>query len=220
MAGRLNPDEIERDIRQQGVLDLQLFPIVATAEEILGCFRGSELLQQAGLGDEIARLRLSGSCVDFSSVPVNSYFASVVADFLRGKLLEQGISFTFETVMSSMDKVELLGKAQRQGFRTYLYYVATIDPDINIERIRSRVHLGGHPVPDEKVRSRYRRSLDNLVAAIRHSNRAYLFDNSASEPELLVEFSEGRVHAVAPHVPGWFKEWVWDRLSAQERAGG
>ena len=63
---------------------------------------------------------------------VNSYFASVAGDFLRQKLLAQKISFTFETVMSHPSKVELLAEAQRAGYRTYLYFVATEDPAINI----------------------------------------------------------------------------------------
>jgi len=61
---------------------------------------------------------------------VNSYFAAVAADFLRQKLLSQRVSFTFEKVMSSPDKVALLCKTQQQGYRTYLYYVATEDPII------------------------------------------------------------------------------------------
>ena len=81
-------------------------------------------------------------------ISVNAYFASVTADFLRRKLLEQKKSFTFETVMSSPDKIELLRSAQNMGYRTYLYYVATSDPEINIERIQSRVKMGGHAVPE------------------------------------------------------------------------
>ena len=36
--------------------------------------------------------------------------------------------------MPSPDKIEILHKAQARGFRTYLYYVATEDPEINISR--------------------------------------------------------------------------------------
>ena len=75
---------------------------------------------------------------------VNAYFASVVVDFLRAKLMEQEFSFTFETVMSHRSKVELLAKAQAAGYRTYLYYVATDDPQINISRLQNRVKLNGH----------------------------------------------------------------------------
>ncbi len=62
------------------------------------------------------------------------------------------MTFTFETVMSHPDKIELLHKAQQSGFRTYLYYVATEDPEINISRVENRVSSGGHPVPREKIK--------------------------------------------------------------------
>lgn len=40
----------------------------------------------------------------------------MAADFLRRKLLAQRVSFSFETVMSSPDKVALLETAQRLGY--------------------------------------------------------------------------------------------------------
>ena len=68
--------------------------------------------------------------------------------------------------MSFPDKLEFLRKAQLKGYRTYLYYVATDDPDINISRVRNRVQLGGHSVPEDKIVNRYYRSLDFLMEAV------------------------------------------------------
>ena len=48
------------------------------------------------------------------------------ADFIRKKLLEYKKSFTFETVMSSYDKIELLKVSKSLGYRNYLYYISTI----------------------------------------------------------------------------------------------
>jgi len=107
---------------------------------------------RAGLLDEAVSLRFCDDKLSFFDVAVDSYFASVAADFIRHKLLASGVSFTFETVMSSADKVSFLRKAQRHGFRTYLYFVATEDPIINISRVHNRVRLGGHPVPDMSAR--------------------------------------------------------------------
>jgi predicted ABC-type ATPase len=114
----------------------------------------------------------------FGEVEVNSYFASVAADFIRQILLRNQVSFTIETVMSHPSKVDLLRQAQNGGFRTYLYYIATDDPAINISRVRNRVIMGGHSVPEDLIVNRYYRSLDLLMDAIRYTNRAYVFDNS------------------------------------------
>ena len=74
-------------------------------------------------------MRLDGSQAEFRREDIDAYLASVVSDFIRHELLAGGVSFTFETVMSSVDKIEFLRKAQNQGYRTYLYFVATDDPE-------------------------------------------------------------------------------------------
>ncbi len=209
----INPDEIEQDIRERDFLDLSAFQVQTTADEILAFFNSSTLLTQADLLDEAAGLRFNDDKLSFFAVGVNSYFASVAADFIRHKLLDADISFTFETVMSSPDKVQFLHKAQQRGFRTYLYYVATQDPIINISRVRNRVRLGGHPVPDDKVISRYGRSLSLLLDAIRYTDRAYIFDNSGSARIWLAEVSNGRTLTMkTDQMPAWFKAAVWDRM--------
>ena len=88
------------------------------------------------------------------------------------------MDFTFETVMSHPGKVELLAEARSKGYRTYLYYVATDDSQMNISRVQNRVATGGHDVPSDKVEERYHRSLAILIKAIANTYRADSFDNS------------------------------------------
>jgi predicted ABC-type ATPase len=210
----INPDEIEKNIRNGDFLDLQAFGVCTTAAEILAFFQNSTLLAKADLLDEADLLSFNDDKLCFNNVLVNSYFASVAADFIRHKLLETGTSFTFETVMSSPDKVAFLQKAQRRGYRTYLYYVATEDPIINILRVQRRVSLGGHPVPEDKIVARYSRSLDLLVDAIRHTNRAYIFDNSTHQQIWTAEITDGEfLEMKTDRMPAWFKTAVWDKFS-------
>ncbi len=212
----LNPDEIEKDIGQRGFLDVRNYGLTTTPEEILQFFVNSTLVQKAQMGEAAARLRFEDEKLSFHNVTVNAYFASVATGFLRQKLMEKRVSFSFETVMSSPDKVALLEKAQSLGYRTYLYYIATDDPAINVARVRARVRLGGHDVPEEKIRTRYGRSLDLLLAAIRHTNRAYLFDNSREGGERLwvAEITEGReLEIKCDQLPLWFQEAVWNKVN-------
>ena len=214
----LNPDEIELEIRRQGFLDFAAYGVTTMAREVLSFFSGSPFLISAGFGDAVKQLGFANSRLDFSKVEVNSYFASVACDFLRQKLLELKVSFTFETVMSHPNKVELLEQAQRAGYRTYLYFIATDDPEINISRVRNRVKLGGHSVPEDRIAPRYHRSLDLLMDAIRHSNRAYVFDNSGDskdkEQTWLAEITDGCVLELkSDRIPAWFKRAVLDKIS-------
>lgn len=217
LGAYINPDEIEQEICKQDFLDLEAFGVHTAREEVLSFFRKSTLLAKQDLLEDVELLSFGDGKLVFHNVEVNSYFASVAADFLRHKLLDAGISFTFETVMSSPDKVAFLQKAQHRGFRTYLYYVATEDPIINISRVRNRVRLGGHPVPEDKIIARYGRSLNLLMDAIRYTNRAYIFDNSRHHHIWLAEITDGKVLEMkADWMPVWFKTAVWDKLTPAE----
>lgn len=213
----LNPDEMEQEIGKQGFLDFAAYGVSPTAAEMRNFFTGSAFLKAEGFSEEVAKLGFANGRLDFGSVKVNSYFASVGVDFLRQHLLEQSISFTFETVMSHQSKVELLAQAQAAGYRTYLYFVATDDPAINISRVRNRIKLGGHAVPEEKIESRYHRSLDLLKEAIRHTNRAYIFDNSGENADgkhtWLAEVTDGRkLELQTDKIPSWFTRAVLDKI--------
>ena len=213
----LNPDEIEASIRRDGLLDLRALGVETTSNEILPFFLNSELLRTHGLTETAAKLCFADGRLDFCGEDVDSYFASVVVDFLRAKLLDLGKTFTFETVMSHAGKVALLDEAQKRGYRTYLYYIATDDPVINVSRVGNRVVLGGHPVPEDKIVSRYYRSLALLMTAIRHTNRAYIFDNSTDNADhklaWVAEVTDGRILELKPdRIPSWFKRAVLDKI--------
>lgn len=150
----LNADELEQSMRKLGQIQVATFgvhPDLLLPSQVKDFFRQSSLLKSAGLNSTADLISANSGVIDFSNVSVNSYIASVLADFLRRRLLQQQASFTMETVMSSADKVELLKVAQSRGYRTYLYFVATEDPAINVSRVQNRVRQGGHSVPEDKI---------------------------------------------------------------------
>ena len=77
-------------------------------------------------------------------------------------LLRDGKSFTYETVMSHEKKIEFIENAKAAGYRVYLYFFATSDPQINVNRIQLRVKQDGHDVSESIVYQRYERSLAQL----------------------------------------------------------
>ena len=211
----INPDDIEKDIRDYGFLDLDVYQVQASKQEILNFFNKSPLLLESGSFDETCTLRFNENKLSFHESTINAYFASVAADFIRQKLIQSTASFTFETVMSFPDKIELLRKAQSRGYRTYLYYVATENPEINISRVRYRVSSGGHSVPEDKIVSRYKRSLDLLVQAVQSTHRAYIFDNSTHEHVWLAEITDGKsLEMKTDQIPAWFKKSFLSKFSA------
>lgn len=213
LGGYVNPDEIEASIKQFDFLDLSEFEINTDEAEILGFFKSSTLLEKADLLDEAEYLQFTDNRLSFHDVSVNSYYASVTADFIRQKLILARKSFSFETVMSAPDKVRLLEKSRSFGYRNYLYFVATDNPEINISRVKYRVKIGGHDVPKDKITTRYFRSLDLLWEAVTFTNRAYIFDNSGSELQLLAEITDAeQLEIKTDFVPLWFEKYVLGKM--------
>jgi predicted ABC-type ATPase len=215
----VNADEIEKVIRTSGYLNLANFEVMADSAELQTFLQASTLLDKEGLLPQAQQLTLVDGNVGFVTVVINSYWASVLADFIRSKLLAAQVSFTLETVMSSPDKVELLHKAQQAGYRTYLYFVATEDPEINVARVQYRVETGGHPVAEDKIRSRYVRSLQLLSQAASYADRAYIFDNSGSERVWIAEVADGvGIEMKTDEMPAWFKTALWDKFEPEDPA--
>ena len=145
----------------------------------------------------------------FSANGINSYSVAIVADFFKEQYLKHRISFSFETVFSHPAKIDILRRAQAAGFKTYMYFVATENPVINVNRIRERVALGGHDVPEEKTRSRYLRCMEQVRYALPYLNRAYFFDNSTEQSIYLAEYeSEVGFSLHSELLPSWFRRFV------------
>lgn len=74
--------------------------------------------------------------------------------------------------------------------------------------------MGGHPVPEDKIVSRYQRSIDLLIKAIQFTNRAYIFDNSTHKHIWLAEITDGNLMEMKTNqVPAWFKKALGDKFN-------
>ncbi len=210
----LNPDDIEKEVKRDGYYSIRKLNISTSTEEIITFFQRHPLIKRTAEKSLISSIKYADNdFINFSGIDFNSYLSAVLTDFLRHKLIHSGQSFTFETVMSSSDKIKTLETAHQSGFRNYLYYVATEDPTINLERIRHRVRSGGHSVPEEKVVERYYRSLDLLLEAIKRTDRAYIFDNSGDNILWIAEITGGyQLDLKTQKIPQWFSDYVLDKL--------
>jgi predicted ABC-type ATPase len=103
-----------------------------------------------------------------------------------------------ETVLSSDKYRRLVKKAKAHDFEFCFVYVYVDTVETQLDRIRARVAKGGHDVPEEKVRARRERSFEQLKWFYRQANRAWIFDNSGAEPDLVASWentaSAHRVH--------------------------
>lgn len=100
--------------------------------------------------------------------------------------LRNAESFAVETTLAGRNYLQMMLEARNRGFEIVLVYIGTENVEINMARIRNRVLAGGHDVPEEDVRRRYKRSFVNLPVAINRSDHAILFDNSADDGYRLI----------------------------------
>lgn len=110
--------------------------------------------------------------------------AAQKAELLRNELLNRGIDFSFETVLSTERNLLLMQKAKDYGYEVQCIYVLTCDENINVARVKMRYASGGHDVPEEKIRTRYHRALALLPQVIIACDKILIYDNSVT-PELI-----------------------------------
>ncbi|MBO4671584.1 MAG: zeta toxin family protein [Bacteroidales bacterium] len=79
-------------------------------------------------------------------------------------LLEQNADFSIETTLATRSLVTIIRRAKAQGYKITLIYLWLQSPELALQRVRSRVASGGHNIPEDVLRRRYRMGI------------AYLFD--------------------------------------------
>ena len=104
--------------------------------------------------------------------------ASDKAGAIRESLLKKGEDFTFETVLSTPWNLNLLKRAKEKGYFIKCIYVLTSDYTINIARVSMRESMAGHGVPEDKIKSRYKRALKLIPELIEVCDIVHIYDNS------------------------------------------
>ena len=104
--------------------------------------------------------------------------AAILVDKMRYDSINKKEDFTFETVLSSEYKLNILRKAKEDGYFIKCVFVLTVDPKINIARIQSRVASGGHHVDSSKVFSRYMKSINNIKELLEICDIMHVYDNT------------------------------------------
>jgi len=112
-------------------------------------------------------------------------FAMKQCELLRNALLEHRVSFGFETVASTQEKIDFVKKAAMAGYKVEFLFIALESAELCYQRVQNRVKKGGHDVERTKVFSRYERAMNYLKEYIKIADTAYVFDNSGEAPALV-----------------------------------
>lgn len=208
----VNSDEIEKSFRESGIIKLTDFQIEMAGPTIIEDYLKISTLKGPYEPAIIRELIfLENNCFKLKATKSSPLLGMIVSDLIREELLRRNISFTMETVFSHSDKVRFMQRAKDAGYKVYLYFVSTENPEINIKRVEGRVAAGGHDVPKNKIVDRYERTMNNLYEALKISYRAYIFDNSGPSTTKIAEKEKDGTIYFEELVP----EWVLKYLNVQ-----
>lgn len=108
-----------------------------------------------------------------------------------GELIEDGVSFGFETTLSGRGHLNLLADAKARGYAVHLYYLWMPSVVMLPTRIRHRVLTGGHDVPQADVLRRYERSVANVRDYAALADMLYVFDATRLRQNLIYQRNGG-----------------------------
>lgn len=127
-------------------------------------------------------------------------------------LAEQRASFAFETTLAGRTHAVWLRTLIRMGYAFRLVFLWLPSSDLAVERVRSRVELGGHFVPEPTIRRRYVSGLRNFFTVYRPMATTWrLYDNAGpAGPRLIAGGRRGARPSVRDRT-------TWTRLVEEYR---
>ena len=103
------------------------------------------------------------------------------------RLSNQGKDFAFETTLSSRSFVPWIKRLCEEGYSFHLIYLWLPSPEAAISRVAERARLGGHDVPEETIRRRYRAGIRNFFVLYRPLASTWRFyDNASRKGPILI----------------------------------
>ncbi len=115
-------------------------------------------------------------------------------------LLRRKEDFSIETTLATRSLLKMIAEAQEEGYTVTLLYFWLNSPDLAVARVKARVAAGGHNIPEETVRRRYRVGLEYFFrdyAPI--CDRWILADNSQVPFRVIAEGHKNEVTVVKDH---------------------
>jgi predicted ABC-type ATPase len=210
----INADLVEKILSEKGFINLDEFGIRPSDKAFNKFLQKSTLRKKAENEGLQIDLQFKDNIIVDVSRKIHSYEAALASAFIRNELLKSGRSFSFETVMSHPSKLKEITVANKNDYRTYLYFICTESSSINISRVENRVAKGGHGVPQEKIISRFNATLKQAARAAKLCNRVYFFDNSGKGNDLIAEIENGMLkeYYAESRLPEWYKKFIRKKL--------
>lgn len=116
--------------------------------------------------------------------------------------LTKGINFTQETTLSGRKTLKTIEAARNKDYYIRLFYVGISSAEESLLRIENRVRKGGHDIPADDVKRRYRKRFEDLIQIMPYCNEVHFFDNENGFV-LVGDYLNGKIVTSGDYVPQW-----------------
>ena len=111
---------------------------------------------------------------------------------IRG-LARRREDFAFETTLASRLLAPWLAKLREAGYRVHIVFLWLPSADSAVDRVAGRVRMGGHDIPEETIRRRYRRGLRNFFELYQPLATTWrMYDNYCGAGPRVIAWGAGR----------------------------
>lgn len=127
-------------------------------------------------------------------------------------LIESQHDFAIETTLSGRHWLKRFRIAKNAfDYHISINYLWIAHPEICVSRVKERQKHGAHDIPEETIRRRYQRSLDNFLEEYCHLADEWSMINNTSKSEATLIAEKNSLDQVSIHSQG-----VWDSLNPND----
>lgn len=107
-------------------------------------------------------------------------------------LIIENKSFSIETTLSTKSYKNIFSEAIKKGYKIKLLFFWLQNESLAIKRVKTRVKEGGHNIPENIIKRRYKRGLSNLFKIyLSLLSEIMILDNSNDSIEIIATGSYG-----------------------------
>lgn len=105
------------------------------------------------------------------------------------ELAHRRVDFAFESTLASRSFAPWLRRLREDGYSVHVLFLWLPSAEMAVARVRERVRLGGHDVPESTVRRRFERGLGNFFSLYRPLADSWaIYDNlETGAPRLIAK---------------------------------
>jgi len=122
------------------------------------------------------------------------------------ELLNSYVDFAIETTLTTKSYINTIAKAKLLGYQITLLFFWLNEVELAIERVKTRVLEGGHHIPEEVIRRRYIKGIQNLQLFFAIANYWLIINSSDRNLQFIAEGNLNKEITI-------FEEDIWSKIN-------